>query len=54
MGTVFPVKNQNSLTKEEAKKESRDRTLTIFDTTVLELTLWDMNRWFCLTAGRMN
>lgn len=53
-GTVFPVKNQNSLTKEEAKKESRDRTLTILDTTVLELTLWDMYRWFCLTAGRMN
>ena len=53
-GHSVPVKNQNSLTKEKAKKESGDRTLAIFDTTILELTLWDMYKWCCLTAGGMN
>ena len=47
-------KNQNSLTKEKTNKESRGRTLAIFDTTELELTLWDMYKWCCLTAGKMN
>lgn len=32
--TVFPVQNQDSLTKEEAKNGYRDRLLASFDRTV--------------------
>lgn len=54
---MFPVKNQNSLTKEEAKNGERGRLLAAFDTTVdigSLLTLQNIYEWLCLTAERMN
>lgn len=57
--TVFPVKNQNSLTKEKAKNGYRDRgrLLAFFDITVdicNMFTLQDIYEWFSLTTEMMN